>query len=577
LQDIGLLAFDQLRSASFNSDPQISTTALFIMQSVRQLWVWPSDPFEVGEILENYATSSREDRAQLIERLSDLPDSVALAPLCRLARYETNEALSRLAVLTIMTGKADPSDPEGRIRNATIKQAIGDSVRETADWLRHYVDYRRTGELDADWWQEQLKSDRQLWTDNSTLVTRVSLVKLHKWLAVELKDSGQRDAAIATAGFLGEIYKDDFNKLLELCNWAVDEDLHEIVLDVANANRELFDTNPKHGYLEAEIFRKIGRVAEADQLATKILNRERFNAPPSMRERQITAGGLAERMMFDWAKNEYVRALDENPTPTASYVQVLIFYTTMLADGEEYSDAADAMQKIVEQAEESENFRRVLDAYRFDGSLTTSELLISRYYFYRTQDQILELEAAQKNPSDSPTTEQIASFEVARKSIQKAIDSDPYNSDLLIAAFEIPGDEAWDGVVKKALDKAEKEKLQQVDEAERAWNQVRNQPIAQATVAYQLGRACNEYSWLMCNTDRRLEDAVLKARRACEVRPNEAAYIDTLAAAYYQIGNLEEAVRMQRKAKELEPYTRQLLRTLEKYEREYEAQRKAGD
>lgn len=76
--------------------------------------------------------------------------------------------------------------------------------------------------------------------------------------------------------------------------------------------------------------------------------------------------------------------------------------------------------------------------------------------------------------------------------------------------------------------------------------------------------AHNNLAWLAARSGRRLEDALHHARRAVELEPDSAAYLDTLAEALFRTGGREEAVALERRCLSQEPenehYQKQLAR-----------------
>ena len=63
----------------------------------------------------------------------------------------------------------------------------------------------------------------------------------------------------------------------------------------------------------------------------------------------------------------------------------------------------------------------------------------------------------------------------------------------------------------------------------------------------------NNLAWMMARTDRNVAAALPLAQRAVELRPNSAAYLDTLAEVHFRLGHRDEAIRFCKQAIELEP------------------------
>lgn len=63
----------------------------------------------------------------------------------------------------------------------------------------------------------------------------------------------------------------------------------------------------------------------------------------------------------------------------------------------------------------------------------------------------------------------------------------------------------------------------------------------------------NELAWLCARSGERPEEALALATRAVADQPDNAAFLDTAAEANFQVGNIDEAIRLEARALELEP------------------------
>jgi tetratricopeptide (TPR) repeat protein len=63
----------------------------------------------------------------------------------------------------------------------------------------------------------------------------------------------------------------------------------------------------------------------------------------------------------------------------------------------------------------------------------------------------------------------------------------------------------------------------------------------------------NNLAWLQVNCGRELDDAMSHARRAVELKPKNAAYLDTLAEVQYRRGEFDEAIKTMKRCQELQP------------------------
>lgn len=76
----------------------------------------------------------------------------------------------------------------------------------------------------------------------------------------------------------------------------------------------------------------------------------------------------------------------------------------------------------------------------------------------------------------------------------------------------------------------------------------------------------NDLAWTAALLDRDLDMALEHAQRAVALSPSRAAYADTLAEVHFRRGNREEAVRLQKRAVELDPNNPEYKKRLEEFQ-----------
>lgn len=79
-------------------------------------------------------------------------------------------------------------------------------------------------------------------------------------------------------------------------------------------------------------------------------------------------------------------------------------------------------------------------------------------------------------------------------------------------------------------------------------------------------RAWNNYAWMLAKTRVRLDEALAFAKRAVEIDDSRASYLDTLAEVYFVRGEVADAVRVIRRARELSPEDDYFRKQLERFE-----------
>jgi tetratricopeptide (TPR) repeat protein len=77
---------------------------------------------------------------------------------------------------------------------------------------------------------------------------------------------------------------------------------------------------------------------------------------------------------------------------------------------------------------------------------------------------------------------------------------------------------------------------------------------------------CNTVAWFLAERHLHLDEALTLARRAVELEPDNAAYLDTLAEVVFQNGQVAEAVRLEKQAIDLDAKQEEYPKRLQKFE-----------
>lgn len=92
----------------------------------------------------------------------------------------------------------------------------------------------------------------------------------------------------------------------------------------------------------------------------------------------------------------------------------------------------------------------------------------------------------------------------------------------------------------------------------------------------QSARFSNGLAWTSAVCGEHLDDALAQAQHTLEIKPDEPAYLDTLAEVHFQRRELAAAVQWQQRAVELAPDTKQFRERLAKFEEALKADQSAG-
>jgi tetratricopeptide (TPR) repeat protein len=76
----------------------------------------------------------------------------------------------------------------------------------------------------------------------------------------------------------------------------------------------------------------------------------------------------------------------------------------------------------------------------------------------------------------------------------------------------------------------------------------------------------NQWAWLISNTVGDYEKAIRYSQRSLQLQPEDAGYLDTLGRCYFAAGDLENAVKTQRRAVEKMPHMQVMQRQLKQFE-----------
>jgi tetratricopeptide (TPR) repeat protein len=75
----------------------------------------------------------------------------------------------------------------------------------------------------------------------------------------------------------------------------------------------------------------------------------------------------------------------------------------------------------------------------------------------------------------------------------------------------------------------------------------------------------NDLAWLLARTGRRLDEAETLAEAAVKAKPEEAAYLDTLAEVKFRLGKIDEAIALEEKALKHMPGDKFMTEQLERF------------
>ncbi len=284
-------------------------------------------------------------------------------------------------------------------------------------------------------------------------------------------------------------------------------------------------------YRLAEAYAAQGEADRAEQAAQQARQLSPSSDLPRLNAHLHTARSLWRRGQFKWAEAEFRQVADAG-LPMARVIG-LSSLAEMFHDQGNHQAAAEALQNALEAFSQRTLRQEEVAGRRRYG-------MMARMHYFRA------CQAKEQGDRDAEA-----------RHLEEALRADPSEVDALIAFYRLPGATP--------------------EHRQRATRMVQK---AAARIKEEIGEdpsnanAYNQYAWLVANTEGNLDEALKFSRMSLELSPNNAAYLDTLAHVHFARGELEEAVRVQTKAVELEPHSGLLAKELQVFRAALQAKKK---
>ena len=583
LERIGVLALDQLHTASFHADPQIASTARFIVQSQQFTWSWDTDPVSVRQILTNYSNES--DKSIYIDQLNRLEHDEGFGALCRLARYETRSGLAKRAALLLMRSKPTIGQSLA-IRKESLRNYVNGGQSTAGLWIAHYASAESS--FDLAWWEKTLADELETLKSGSIETNLETVADLHRWVVEQIFDQKElREKAIElgrtiltlakTVPTLESMAGNRSTRATEFAQWALKYKMPELVQEQhAKLTYGIVANEMMFGYLLAESFlmqenkelaskvaehslnqivsdelgetKKTQEPAEDDRTRKPALDFSARKSFADQSRRSSIGRKLQERGQFEWAEAEFRLGINDELTEAATQI-IMLQLSEMLQSQSKHREAASVLQPFVERYTNEPMFRR-----QVMENLRISAPLVSYYYLYMADDARTE-----------------GDFEKAAKNYWQALDLIPVQDD--IASINV---DAIIGLYKTTVSTRDEEKRRlrlnrivqefrkQIRENEEELKLFKPTDLA-SRVAW-LSDKYNTLAWVVVNTEGSKEEAIYLSRKACNLSPEHAEYLDTLAYCYAALDRYQDAVQQQRKAVELKPHHPDMAKALQRFE-----------
>jgi tetratricopeptide (TPR) repeat protein len=302
--------------------------------------------------------------------------------------------------------------------------------------------------------------------------------------------------------------------------------------------QQLFRSSPERSvrgaaamltYLLAEGYARAGQKDKAEETASQARQLGGTGEAGLVRARLQIALALRRRGLDSWAEAEYRQVAEKGAI--VDRVAAFVYLSEMLHDRGQSLRAAEARREGFQALKNlapalREQVHESLLLYGIDAADVAARM----YYF----------EACHwKQQGDRAKQRQL---------LNDAIQTNPAEIDTLIALAKLPDQtEAEREKTQRLIDKAVLMLRRDIEEDPEDAN------------------AYNQAAWLMGNTQKDLDEALRLAKKANELSPDNGAYLDTLAHVYFAKGDLENAIRYQERAVEVEPHSAQLVNALKAF------------
>jgi tetratricopeptide (TPR) repeat protein len=532
LARLGLEAFDALAAAKNSDDIEVAAQARYLVRQIRFEWGRDTDPPAVQELLKDYEGQPPNARSAKISQLAEMTDLASLEWLCRLARFEESQVLSKEAALKAM-GRSVPVDTEASKEHfATIERTVAGGKRPAAQWLRTFLVEQKQPDVAVVEWDKLITAEEKL-LDKPTETTPRLVSDLLRRQVGQLDRLKRPDDSLKVIARLVQLEQGETASLAALVDWLRERQAWTIINDVATRFADTFNSDATLLYTLAQARLAQGNVEVAEQTAKKAFEL----IPDKLEEHFALADLLQKRGLHDWSDREYRFIIEKLPPVNRGTVVARLVLSEDLHDRQREAEAADVLKPMVDAVDRNDReMKQMLDSMdRPIGSLKSRML-----YFAACA-------AGQKG-------------DVAKQTelLDKGIIADPNDADVLIGLYRLPNqDEARRKRVKDLIEKSVQFTRAQIDES------------PEDPTAY------NQLAWLIANTYGDFDEAIQLSHKSIELK-RAGGYLDTLGHCYYAKGDYENAVKYQTEAAKMDSHSQAIVRQLKVFRKALEDQQAAA-
>ena len=537
LRRLGVAAFDALIEVQDHVDVEIASRARYLVRSIPIRWTVNQDVPEVKSLLRNYSDANRGDRRSRMQQLAQLSDSQGVPALCRIARFETDPLLSKEAALLVLQHSAPSESTRRQTLAQRMSSTLGTSRRPSSQWLRAYGQTLVTPADSLAVWEQLSRAEERVGAESPQETSPEIVRDLLRWQSNLLRQQNQPDEALQVARRTLNLLRGERTELLDLVDWALEHEVWQMVDEAAARFPQQFGQDAELMYRVAE-----SRLKQNKPDAAAETVRQALALNPGSPERHIeVAFSLMVRQLYKWAEDEFRHSISIAERETALTIESRYVLADMLFDIQQYEAAGNVLQEALQRLEADTRLAR---ESRRDVEMVRGQM----HYFYA--EHYLQKADRQRQ----------------MEALQKALAAVPDQPDYIIAMYRIPEPTPdWKEQTQTSLKKTVTAMQAKIAAAEQAYRNPRT-PTERSQRGVELAQACNEYAWLVSNTEGDFQDALRRSQQAVELVPDSEAYLDTLGRCYFAVGDLPNAVKHQAQAVAKAPYLQQLRRQLKLFQ-----------
>ncbi len=532
LARLGLDAIEALEAATTDDDAEVAARARYLLRLMRIEWTVESDPAEVKKCLHDYENLDARSRETRMRMLAGLPDANGVAALCRLVRFEKLSQLSKTAA-TALLFRGKGATPPCPAAVEAIQKNLQSCKRPGAVWLLTWTRLAADPQAAMARWRKLVAAESAALRQTPEESSPEIVAHLIRFQVAWLRKLGKNDEAITAIGQLADLELGDSQSVAELLGWLIDQKAWKVVDKLTERLGPRFAAEPVLLYSLAQACAERGEKKRAEETALRA-----FHLHPGKQEDELVhhcavAEQLRDRGQFAWARREYQHVISQGSEEDELAIMSRLYLSEMLHEQGQDLDAAGVLEKLV----------RVIDAGKVtEAMLPGREIrdVRSRLPYFHACHWEAKNDAAKQ-----------------REYLEKALEANPEDIDVLIACYHLPGTTA--AYHKKIVDLVEKA-------AAKLHGAIALDPDSPSMY--------NQYAWLVGNTEGDFDEALRCSRKSLELQPEEGGYYDTLAHVYFGKGDYENAVKYQTKAAQLDPHSGLILKKLDVFRKKLEEKKK---